>query len=275
MTANPTEHDLRLWGHRGAPAELPENTLASFRRALERGANALELDVHLTSDGVPVVSHDPSGRRTAGIRKPIRETPLAELCRWDLGQGLHMPTLAEVLGELPAVPLSVDLKPRIRSAIDPVLGVIDRHGAAERVTVASFHDSILRAVRRRGYPGPTSLARGEIARLFALPLRLARLLARAGSAAQVPVRHGPVVFGTRRFIAKCHALGLRVDFWTIDDPAAAARLLELGADGVMSNDPAALAPVFAAAGPKHRSVGLSTPIEARACDPQATRGDSR
>jgi glycerophosphoryl diester phosphodiesterase len=260
MTATPTEHDLRLWGHRGAPAELPENTLESFRRALERGANALELDVHLTSDGVPVVSHDPSGRRTARISAPIRATRLAELRQWDLGQGLRMPTLAEVLGELPAVPLSVDLKPRTPSVIDPVLAVIARHGAAARVTVASFHESILRAVRRRGYPGPTSFARGEIARLFTLPLRLARLLGSPGSVAQVPVRYGPIVFGSRRFIAKCHALGLRVDFWTIDDPAEAERLLDLGADGVMTNDPAALAPVFAAA---------------RASDPQATRGDPR
>jgi glycerophosphoryl diester phosphodiesterase len=229
-----TEHDLRLWGHRGAPAELPENTLESFRRALERGANALELDVHLTRDGVP---HVP---------EPIRELSLAQVQRWDVGRGFRMPTLDDVLAELPAVPLSVDLKPRALSSIDPVLGVIRRHRAEQRVTVASFHDPVIRAVRRRGYAGPTAFARGEIVRLFAVPAALGRLAAPAGTGVQIPVRQGPIVLGTKRFVAKCHALGLRVDFWTIDDPAEAERLLELGADGIMTNDPAALRSTFQA-----------------------------
>jgi glycerophosphoryl diester phosphodiesterase len=246
MNAGSTEHDLRLWGHRGAPAELPENTLESFHRALERGANALELDVHLTRDGVPVVSHDPSGRRAAGVRRSIRDCTLAEVRRWDLGEGRSMPTLDEVLGELPAVPLSVDLKPRNTKTIDPVLALLRRHGAEARVTLASFDDFVIRAVRRAGYRGPTSLARGEVVRLVAAPARLARLVVPARASVQVPVAQGPIVLASQRFIAKCHALGRRVDFWTIDDPAEAERLLALGADGIMSNDPAALAPVFAA-----------------------------
>jgi glycerophosphoryl diester phosphodiesterase len=246
MSRTSTKHDLRLWGHRGAPAELPENTLESFRRAIDRGANALELDVHLTRDAVPVVSHDPSGRRRAHVPQAIRESTLAEVRRWDVGQGLRMPTLAEVLSDLPDLPVSVDLKPRTLATIDPVLAVVRRHQAEHRVTLASFHAAVIRAVRHRGYGGPTALARAEIARLVAVPLALGPLAAPAGSAAQVPVRQGPIVLGTKRFIAKCHALGLRADFWTIDDPAEAERLLELGADGIMSNDPAALGPLFEA-----------------------------
>jgi glycerophosphoryl diester phosphodiesterase len=259
MRRTSTKHDLRLWGHRGSPAELPENTLESFGRALERGANALELDVHLTRDGVPVVSHDPSGRRRARVPRAIRESTLAEVQRWDVGQGLHMPTLEQVLGELPSVPLSVDLKPRTVATIEPVLSVIRRHQAERRVTMASFHTPVIRAVRRAGYCGPTALARAEIARLVAVPGALGRLAAPAGTAVQVPMRQGPIVLGTRRFIAKCHALGLRVDFWTIDEPAEAARLLELGADGIMSNDPAALRPVLDA----HRARRSSRPREPR------------
>jgi glycerophosphoryl diester phosphodiesterase len=244
-----------LWGHRGAPAELPENTLESFRRALERGANALELDVHLTADAVPVVSHDPSGWRRARVRRAIRESTLAEVQRWDVGQGLHVPTLDQVLGELPSVPLSVDLKPRTVATIEPVLDAIRRHQAERRVTLASFHAPVIHAVRRGGYGGPTALARAEVARLYALPAALGPLGALPGTAAQLPVRQGPIVLGTRRFIAKCHALGLRVEFWTIDDPAEAERLLELGADGIMSNDPAALRKIFEA----HRARRLSRP----------------
>jgi glycerophosphoryl diester phosphodiesterase len=110
-----------LYAHRGAPTELPENTLPSFRRALV-GATAIETDVHLTRDGHVVISHDPDGRRNAGVARAIRDATLAEVRMWDVGrafraahpdappQSFTMPTLAEVLDELPGVPLNVDIK---------------------------------------------------------------------------------------------------------------------------------------------------------------------
>jgi len=280
MLSTELEHDLRLWGHRGAPAERPENTLPSFLLALERGANALELDVHMTRDGQLVVSHDPSGRRVARAPERIRRSSLSEVKTWDagfgfiaprprawltrlraqrwapaqlfdpfrgrpfVGQGYRMPTLEEVLVELPRTTLSVDIKPHRAEVLEPVLEVIRRQSAEHRVTLASFDAATIRAVRRYGYRGPTALARREIAALFAVPAPLASRFVAGATAAQVPVRQGPMVFGSRWFIAKCHALGLRVDFWTIDDPLEADRLFELGADGVMTNDPAALWPVF-------------------------------
>ena len=83
---------------------------------------------------------------------------------------------------------------------------------------------------------------------YAIPLKheLFRQLPFTGSAAQVPVKQGPLRFDRAAFVAKCHSLGLRVDYWVVDDPAEAARLLELGADGIMTNDPAAIAPLFRA-----------------------------
>jgi glycerophosphoryl diester phosphodiesterase len=68
-----------------------------------------------------------------------------------------------------------------------------------------------------------------------------------GSAAQVPTHAGPLRFDRAPFIAKCHSLGLRIDFWTIDDPAEAARLIALGADGIMTNDPRTIRPIVHAA----------------------------
>jgi len=268
MTRGRTEHDLRLWGHRGAPAELPENTLASFRRALERGANALELDVHLTADGVVVVIHDPAGWRVARVPRQVRECTLREVRRWDVGHGyvapsrngrpapyrrphvgcgFGVPTLDELLEEFPDVPLSVDLKAPGRAVREAVLRLIARHEAARRVTVASFHTPTIRAVRASGYPGPTALARREALLLLGLPRLLAARAVSGAVGAQVPARQGPFVFATPGLLAKAHALGLRVDFWSIDDPAEAERLWAMGADGIMSNDPAAVAPALGAA----------------------------
>jgi glycerophosphoryl diester phosphodiesterase len=100
------------------------------------------------------------------------------------------------------------------------------------------------AVRRRGYGGETALSQGEVATLIALPAMLWRQLPFTGTAAQVPTHQGPIRFDRATFIAKCHSLGLRVDFWTIDDRDEAQRLIGLGADGIMTNDPAAIKAVF-------------------------------
>ncbi|HTJ43327.1 MAG TPA: glycerophosphodiester phosphodiesterase [Kofleriaceae bacterium] len=247
-------HPLLLYAHRGATAELPENTMPAFRRALEIGVDALEMDVHMTRDGVPVVSHDPTAERMGGVRAAWRDLDLAAAQRIDLGarwgdgrhagRGIRVPTFEEVLAELP-VRINVDIKQHTPPMVKQMLTLIRKYKAEERVTIASFHVSTLLAVRRRGYGGETALSRPEVMLFVATPARLWRTLPFVGSAAQVPERAGPIVMASRWFIDKAHAAGLRVDFWTVDDPVRAEQLLELGADGIMTDDPAAIAPVFA------------------------------
>jgi glycerophosphoryl diester phosphodiesterase len=256
---NAPVHPLRLYAHRGAAAECPENTLPSFRRALEIGVDALETDVHMTRDGVPVVSHDPTAERLGGVRVAWRDLDLADAKKIDLGwgfvardgsrpfagTGVHIPTLEELIVELPGVPLNVDLKQAEPPMVKPVLALLRRLRAEDRVTLASFRWRTLVDVRRRGYDGDTSLSQAEVAALVGAPRHTFRNLPFVGVAAQIPVKVGPLRLATRRFIDKCHAVGLRVDFWTINDPAEAEQLLALGADGIMTDDPAAIAPVFA------------------------------
>jgi glycerophosphoryl diester phosphodiesterase len=140
-----------------------------------------------------------------------------------------------VLDAFPTMQINVDLKGE--RAVGAMLELLEARGAADRVTLASFHTRTAIAVRRRGYAGPTALSQGEVAMLLSLPAVLWRQLPYTGTAAQVPTHRGPLRFDRPAFIAKCHSLGLRVDFWTIDDPDEAERLLALGADGIMTNDP--------------------------------------
>jgi len=232
--------------------------MPAFRRALEiDGVDALEMDVHMTRDGVPVVSHDPGADRMAGVDVLWKDVDLTDARRFDLGarfvdragnrfagRGIAIPTFEEVLVELPGVRINVDIKQREPSMVRAMLTLIRRLRAEERVTIASFHWSTLFGVRRRGYGGDTALSRPEVMMLAASPRRVWRALPFVGAAAQIPERAGPVTMASRGFIAKCHDVGLRVDFWTIDDPARAEALLELGADGIMTDDPAAIAPIF-------------------------------
>jgi glycerophosphoryl diester phosphodiesterase len=158
------------------------------------------------------------------------------------GKGIHVPAFEHLLRTFPGVMLNVDLK--APDCAEPMLALLREHHAEERVTLASFSTGTAVAVRRAGYTGETALSSGEVATLFAMPALLWRQLPFTGTAAQVPTHQGPLRFDRNTFIAKCHSIGLRVDFWVIDDPAEASRLLELGADGIMTNDPAAIRPLF-------------------------------
>ena len=243
--------ELRLYGHRGAPAHLPENTLPAFERALADGANALELDVHPTADGHFVVAHDPDGRRMAGVAEQIRTSTLDQVKRWNVAAGTgrgdlghhSVPSLSETLEAFPTVPMSIDLKPDAPEAVPLLLEVVARHSAEERVTLASFSTRVVRTIRSLGYPGRTTLAKSEVAVIRFLPGALAKLYV-SGNAAHIPVEHNGIRLDGRRFIKRCRDLGLRIEYWVVDDPEEARRLLDLGATGIMSDDPAVIAPVF-------------------------------
>ncbi|HOC43475.1 MAG TPA: glycerophosphodiester phosphodiesterase family protein [Thermoanaerobaculales bacterium] len=244
-------HELRLYGHRGASARLPENTIPAFRQALADGANALELDVHRTADGRIVVAHDPDGRRMAGVDRRIAEQPLAEVRRWNVAAGIAagggsrctIPTLDEVVEAFPGVPISVDLKPKDPRAVPELIGLLERHDAAQWVTIGSFHSRLVHLARRLGYPGPTALTRGEVAAVRLLPAVLARRLVR-GCSAIIPRLGAGLRLDRRPFIQRCRAMGLRADFWVVNDPGDARELLERGATGIITDDPARIAGVF-------------------------------
>jgi len=231
--------------------------MAAFERAIEIGVDALELDVHLTRDATFIVSHDPDGARMTGAPLAWRDLDACEAERLDAGwgfvandgsrpfagKGITIARFEDVLARFD-VHLNVDLKGD-PAAVEPMLALVRRHKAESRVTLACFQSGPILAVRRRGYDGETALSQAEVGTLLAMPAVLWRQLPFTGTAAQVPTHQGPLRFDRATFIAKCHNLGLRVDFWTIDDREEAARLLELGADGIMTNDPAALKPLFA------------------------------
>ncbi|HEY2747915.1 MAG TPA: glycerophosphodiester phosphodiesterase family protein [Polyangia bacterium] len=230
---------VRIYAHRGASAELPENTMAAFRRAVTLGVDALELDIHATKDGVLVVSHDPDGRRMAGVRERLCDLTFAEAQRWDVGRGERLPRFEDVVTEFAPLPLNVDLK---RDIADATVALLQRLGAESRICLASFQVQTMRRVRALGYGGPTALSRAEVIAALSLPPRLQRGPFRIQAArAQLPLS-----LARPWVVARMKALGLAVDFWTVDDPALARRLVALGADGIMTNDPARIVPALRA-----------------------------
>ncbi len=228
-----------IYAHRGASAELPENTMAAFRRAAELGVDALELDLHATRDGVLVVSHDPDGQRRAGVAARIGDLTFAEVQRWDVGSGERLPRFEDLVSEFPRLALNVDLK---RDIADATVALLRRLGAEERVCLASFQARTMRRVRALGFRGPTALSRAEVMTALALPAAFRRGPFRSrAQRAQLPLS-----LARPWVVARMKALGLAVDFWTVDDPDEARRLVALGADGIMTNDPRRIVPAIRA-----------------------------
>jgi glycerophosphoryl diester phosphodiesterase len=141
----------------------------------------------------------------------------------------------------------VDLKTEEPALVERFIAIVREHAAEDRVIAASFFRSTLVNLRRRGWRGESSLSRAEFLRCWLIPNSLQRSGAPA-SRAQIPTRSGPLRFATPRSLEKLRQLGLRVDYWTINDPKEAERLVALGVDGIMTDDPARIVPAVRAAG---------------------------
>jgi glycerophosphoryl diester phosphodiesterase len=234
--------------HRGASASAPENTLPAFELAVSQGADAFELDVRLTRDGAPVVIHDATLERTTSLTGPVRARTLAELRMADAGhwytpdggrtmpcrgQGVRIPTLAEVLWAFPAMPVLIEVKePDVQHAVHRVL--VDE-GACERCVVASEDDAALTLFRDG--PVPCGASARDIGELYRAVLFRRRLPRPRYQLLSVPVRHRGLPVPTRGFVAAARRLGCPVHVWTVNDPATARRLWARGVAGVVTNEP--------------------------------------
>lgn len=216
-------------GHRGASAEAPENTLPAFALALAQGADALELDVHATADGVPVVIHDATLDRTTDRRGAVAGL------RWEEVRDARVPSLAEVLDAFPRTPLLIEIKASAATA--PLAQVIHRHDAVARVAVAAFDAAALHGL------AATGIAIGASRRDARRLVLAAYLGVRAGSGPRfyaIPDRYRGMPVPTRRVVATARRLGRPVHVWTVDDPARAVALWRRGVCGIISNRPGAM-----------------------------------
>ncbi|WP_020074702.1 glycerophosphodiester phosphodiesterase family protein [Cryocola sp. 340MFSha3.1] len=227
----------RIIAHRGLALDAPENTLLAFLRALSAGATHLETDIHASADGVAVIAHDPDLARVAGRNVNVGQLTMTELRRIELGHGQGFCSLAEALDAFPQARFNIDVKDARAAA--PAVAAIRDARATGRVLITSFSSERRRAVAD-ALPGvASSPAVSEFfpaligARLGIVPL-VHRAL-RGFVAVQVPERRGPLRIVTRRVVERIHAAGAEVHVWTVNDPADMVRLLDLGADGIVTD----------------------------------------
>jgi glycerophosphoryl diester phosphodiesterase len=227
------------FAHRGGHDAAPENTLAAFDHAVSLGYRYLETDVHRTRDGALVSFHDADLRRTCGLDARIAEMTAAEVANARVDGEHRIPLMEELLERFPTARFNIDAKSD--ESVEPLAELIRAFGALDRVCLASFNLS--RIQRLRSLLGPqllTNMSSTEVAALRTI----GRVPGRFHRAAQVPVRAGPVTVVTRRFVATARSQGIAVHVWTINDRPEMEQLLDLGVDGIMTDETALLREVF-------------------------------
>lgn len=226
---------MMVLGHRGSPREAPENTLEGFARAMTHGADGVELDVRLSSDGRVVVCHDTTLKRLAGRAMRVRSVCFARLREIDLGAGARMPLLDDVLAlwrgrgmvNVELKPDDVDLGPLASAAA----AVIARHPRTP-VVVSSFSQALLSRFEACAPRVPRGVLLGPSYYPFA---SLHLLTPERETRARAMHPFWADALDAR--VAHWRARGLDVNVWTVDDPTEALRLRAAGASSVITNVP--------------------------------------
>ncbi len=244
-----------VMAHRGDSARAPENTLSAFRLAVEAGVDALETDVHWTSDGEVVVSHDATVDRNTDGRGNIRDLTLAQLRKLDFGwrftldggntfpyrgQGIRILTLEELLNHFPTARVTVEIKPEHPASLQRLLQVIGECGAHQRVLLASFHHQVLTRVRQMTDRVGTGASSRETLGVYIRSQFLSKFVHPAKSpfcVLQLPLQQMGLQVVNRRFIRYAHEARMAVHVWTVDEASQWERLWEAGVDGIVTNRP--------------------------------------
>ncbi|MCE7079992.1 glycerophosphodiester phosphodiesterase [Streptomyces sp. ST2-7A] len=212
--------------HRGDPYRVRENTLASFRSAIAEGADAIELDVRLSRDGVPVVVHDPGLKRLWGVDRAVADLTVAEIRE---ASGGGVPTLVEALGASFPTRVLIDLPEPDGAIARAAVATVAGNGSADRVYWCGDPAALL-AVRAAD-PG------AEIALTWkrSAPVR-------AGLVAEVRPRWLNYRFGLldRATVERAREAGYLLGAWTVDSGRTMRGLLDLGVDAITSNRPGTL-----------------------------------
>jgi glycerophosphoryl diester phosphodiesterase len=275
------------FAHRGGAAHAPENSWRAFEHAVGLGYWYLETDLQATADGVLIAFHDRTLTRVTGVGGRVSRFRYADLSGALVSGTEPIPVLEDLLAAWPDVRFNLDVKDV--SAIAPLPEVLRRTNAWDRVCVVSFSASRLRATRR-ALGRPVCMAASPlgtaVVRLGAPrgrrppggsggpPPRAStghrpagpRGAGPAGQQRQWPLtdwltRTGvrcvqvPAQMATAPFIRRAHALGLQVHVWTVNDRPAMERMLDLGADGIMTDETVALREVLSARNQWHPRMG--------------------
>ncbi|MER5177705.1 glycerophosphodiester phosphodiesterase [Streptomyces sp. NPDC002896] len=222
------------FAHRGGAAGGLENTAAAFRHAVELGYRYIETDVHASSDGRLVAFHDATLDRVTDAAGRIADLPWSEVQHARVAGTEPVPLFEELLETFPDVRWNVDMK--AEPALLPLMDLIERTRAWDRICVGSFSEArVARAQRLAGPRLATSYGTRGVLGLRLRSIGVPAAVRRSGVCAQVPETQSGVRVVDHRFVRECHARGLQVHVWTVNEAERMHALLDLSVDGIMTD----------------------------------------
>jgi len=213
-------------GHRGASAYYPENTLLAIRKAIEMGADIIEVDIRLSRDRYPVVIHDETLDRTTNGKGPVSMYTLSELKSFNAGLGEKIPSLEEVLRYFQNIDKVLFLELKEIGATDKSLELVRKYDLLNRTYFISFHIKALQRLNKLDQKVNLGL-------LYSSPDKWINLAVKLKCKAILP----KYTITTKKVVKQAHREGLEVFTWTIDDPKRAVKYARIGVDGIATNKP--------------------------------------
>lgn len=234
------------FAHRGGAGAWPENTMPAFQGAVDLGYRYIETDVHATRDGVLLAFHDDKLDRVTDMQGTIAEMDYAEVRKARIAGTEPIPLMADLLAAWPELRINID--PKRDNAAEPLITLLKDANAIERVCVTSFSGRRTAGIRDALGPklctgmGPMATGRLRFSSWFG-PLGFV-FGGFAEGCAQIPTEQYGIRLVDRALVDKAHEMGLQVHVWTIDDPDEMRRLIDVGVDGLMTDEPALLKTVL-------------------------------
>jgi len=242
--------------HQGGDGVWPGDTLYAYEKAVEIGSDVLEMDAHITKDGAIVLMHDEKVDRTTDGAGLIEDLTLAELkkldaaYKWTLddgqtfpfrGQGIQVPTLEELFQKFPQMRFLIEIKLTENPIEKPLCDLIRKYGMQDKVIIGSFHDQAMKNFRATCPEVATSASRGEVKNYVLLGKVFLWGFIKPDYQTVEPPYDPSESLGipimTKRFVRESHAKNIRIEPWTVNDPALMKQYIEWGVDGIITDRP--------------------------------------
>ncbi|MEI2665187.1 glycerophosphodiester phosphodiesterase [Rossellomorea sp. LJF3] len=244
--------------HQGGKHLAPGNTVEAFQNAVDLGADVIETDIHITKDGHLVTIHDPTVDATTDGRGYVKDYTLKELQRLDAayyfqdlkgeysfrGKHIYVPTLEEVFQRFPDMRINIEVKDdnpeeRIDEIVRKLMKLIEEYDMEDKVLIASFDQDIINLVEAYSKGRVATQGGKQEAKKFVIlhKLFMRNLYKTSVDAFQLPLQEGNLDLTQPILISGAHRIGLQVHYWTVNDRETMERLINLGADGIITDRP--------------------------------------
>ncbi len=217
--------NIVIIAHRGANNIAPENTLKSFKKAIELGADFVEFDVHLSKDGEIIIMHDDNTLRTTGKDSLIKDMTLKELKKLDAGEGEKIPTLDELI-EVAMGRVGLQLEIKASGMANKIIETLDNSGLIDSTLISSFNLSELLNIQKIEPKLKLALLILEVTRNKTIEEAVTN---------NFHAIHPFYKMINDEFVKNAHENNVRVNPWTVDSKSAMRKLIQMDIDGIITN----------------------------------------